>query len=339
MNLDEYFDGNKTIKIPSKVKKFFLKKGKYLNPNNQHPRFRYESILGKKYEPIPKEFEEEEYLQTKDTTQIKNQHLEMNQINETIYALFKKMDLQIPGKEIQRSFMLNGATVPIRVSIGSHKHPHQQVIFVKRPNFSRLIGKTLYNIIQEEKQDFVFNEHLFVETRVPGEIVKYANEEILLFDEKYRINFAKAAARAEFLGMIDDTLPDKNRIVDDKLNTKLFDFDIIFEVDEGKKYNKLMTEYNKWYLESAKQLGFIGSFTTAAVAKSYQDEKKQIAKLLIKNNNQIKELSDLLGEVEILDYEFVDSPKKITLNNKLQKYFGMKNLREYTNEFIYKFGK
>jgi hypothetical protein len=204
----------------------------------------YNQILGKKIENIT-----DKILQYQNNPQQLNIEetiisADKAQAEETIRLVYEEVLKEQKPYEIERKIMLNGATLPIKVNF-LEDELIKKSFYVKKPDTNRIIGAFLYNFIRDTPlMKFAYNEKVFIETEVRGNTLLQEYEDALLVVPEYRIGIGKAAAQAEFLGLYEDVVAERNRIIDDKYNTVLFDFDAVFEpLRHGQRGNHIMMHY------------------------------------------------------------------------------------------------
>jgi len=288
----------------------------------------YQSIKGKTASNIPERFEEDNNLHEEiPAVPFNNNHTEDKKISKKAIGKIATLFGYKKISAIKKHYMINGGTIPLQIGLGNKRNPFKHMMYVKQPDNSRLLGYELYNIISGEAPiQYCFNEHVFVEEGIPAQPAS-TTETLFISIPEYKQKFARAAARAELIGMQEDTFKDSNRLIDSNFNTILFDFNIILEEPQGKRHNFLLTQYSN----------ALEGFMDINTAKAYQDEKKQIAKRLEQRIGHVEQLSKVLGRQQFLDYEDPDFPEPILLNDKIEKYYGQPNLLAYIHKRIHEF--
>jgi hypothetical protein len=288
----------------------------------------YQSIKGKSATAIPERFEEDNNLHEEiPAVPFNNTNTDDKKISKKAIGKIAQLFGHKRTNTIKKHYMVNGGTIPIQIGLGSKTNPFKQIIYVKQPDNSRLLGYELYNLISGEAPlQYCFNEHVFIEEGVQAQPAS-ATETLFIGIPEYKQRFARAAARAELIGMQEDTFKDSNRLIDNNFNTILFDFNIILEEPQGKRHNFLLTQYSN----------ALDGFMDIDTAKAYQDEKKQIARRLQLQIDYVEQLSKVLGRQQFLDYEDPDFPEPILLNDKIEKYYGQPNLIAYIHKRIQEF--
>jgi len=130
---------------------------------------------------------------------------------------------------IRKSIMFNTGTEPIRVRFDREGVKTRKVVYVKRPNANRIVGKYAYNMISGYQPfRFGFNETAFIEEGVSGSPLSSPriDERRYLRRKDYKRGLVKAAVHAAFLDLVGDVIQPDNRLIDTDMNTLLFDFDI-----------------------------------------------------------------------------------------------------------------
>lgn len=232
-------------------------------------------------------------------------------VEETIRIIYETLFGKLNKKtKIERKMMLNGMTLPIKINL-LEDELITETIYIKKPDTNRLIGWFFYNLIQnEQKTIFGYNEKIFVEQEVRGHTLLQEDEELFLVLQEYKIGAGKAAAQAEFLGLYGDVVAERNRIVDDRYNTLLFDFDAILEPMEiGTRGNYLI----KHYLEQKQ--------ADRQMIEAYRNEKKTIAKKVSQNKNLILEFAKCANVLKDQDYG--------TIKDKVFAFSGHRCLKDY----------
>lgn len=271
----------------------------------------YNQILGKKiknltdkildYRNNPAQLNVEEPI-------ISNDEKEVEKTIKLLYeTIFKKKTFNY---EIERKLMLNGLTFPIKINFLENEFIKES-FYVKKPDTNRIIGSFLYNIIRDDPlMKFAFNEKMFIEPEVRGNNLLQEYEELLLTIPEYRVGLGKAAAQSEFLGLYEDVVADRNRIVNDKYETILFDFDAIFEpLKQGQRGNHIMLDYAE-----KKQVDSL-------MVQSYRNEKKNIAKKIMRNKHVVLPFVEQANMLKDNNYG--------TIKNKIQEFSGHKCLKDY----------
>ncbi len=336
MRLNEIVKKENKLSFSKKVKDFFGQSEHCtyipmcICNNHKHIVISYQSIKGKSATDIPERFEEDEALSEEIfTIPFNNKNTEDKKASKKAITKIAEFFTYRQTNSIKKYFMINGATIPLQIGLGTKNNPFKQVIYVKQPDNSRLLGYELYNIINgKENLKYCFNEKVFVEEGIQATPASSV-EPLYITIPEYKERFARAAAQAELLGVQEDSIKDTNRLVDNNFDTILFDFNIILEEPQGKRHNFLLTQYTT----------NLKGFMNKEVARAYQDEKRKIAKRLNNKISYIAKLSNIMGNQQFFDYENPQQPQITTLNKKIEKYYGQPDLLSYIHQRVHEFSK
>ena len=159
-------DEDLLLTLSANVKKYFFDRQYYQNEGLPT----YSRIVGENPLPIPDELRDQRgYL--KEKYMVRNAtRSDREDAEECVKRVFAHMLMQDPDNvsNIERHYMLLGATMPIRLEATVGRHM-RYVFYVKRPNIARIFGKVLYNFLSGlEEQDFLFSDGIYIERDVDG---------------------------------------------------------------------------------------------------------------------------------------------------------------------------
>ncbi len=241
-------------------------------------------------------------------------------------------------KNIGRYFMIASRTIPVKISY-KLKYTHQpELLFVKKPNFRRIVGLFFYNLISGlDEIEYKFNDNIIVEKAIKGTPLNMTFEEMYFDDPNYFINMGRAALHADFLKMEDDICHENNRLVTDDSKTMFFDFDKSFRFTSKPYKNIIQAYYDEYSSDNEEELKHkvfkknMEKFIQY-MRLGYQDERKKVAKRLIMNSSLITKACRVFGKQEMLDGD-----EKVTFDDLIRKYgakygkISVSGLEEYVN--------
>ena len=306
------------VDIPDKLLTFFGKRNWQLGiyiPQKGDNTLSYESVIGKNAEELPEKL---------DPARIKDDGYPFTNIGEedrrNADASASQAIESIYGRDgfgsIERAYMINGYTSPIRVQFKVHGKKTKREVYVKRPDASRIVGKYLYDIISGiPPVKYAFNESVFIEENVPGKLISKSNEKILLRYIDYQEGIVRAAVHAQFLGLPRDVSYGWNRFVDSQLRTMLFDFDLIFQKRDNMK-NPLLNPYREDIDLSSDHFIRVAS-----------QERLEVARRLSENKRRLREIGKIAGTMVECDGK--------TLDQRINEYDGSNSLGDYFESQIY----
>lgn len=319
---EKYAASTEDITIPPKLKEiiestgfgFYFKPFTESRPNCKD--IGYNTILGKRIVGLTDEIlahkEDPEKLKPEQIIKSENE----KEVENAIRTTYMQINGDLPKKsKIERIVMLNGATLPLKINI-LQEGLINDTIYVKKPDTNRIIGWFLYNMIRNTpKNRFGFNEKLFIEEEVKGHTLLQEDDQMMFVIDEYREGIGRAAAHSEFLGLFEDVIAERNRIVDNNYNTILFDFDAILEPRPvGERGNHIM----RYYAEEAKSP--LVKVDTIMV-NAYRDEKRKIAERIAANKNIILPFAQIANQMK--------DPRYGNIRNKVGEFSGHKGLKEY----------
>lgn len=201
---------------------------------------------------------------------------------------------------IEKAYMLKTNTMPLRVDYKARGRK-TRLMYVKRPDTNRIIGKYLYGIISGLKQyRWGFNRAVFIEENVPGSLLDDLNERNYIDDVDYKKGIMRAIVHSDFLSL-HDISNQRNRIIDTKRQTVFFDFNIMFG-DRDHQKNDLLSEY----------IG-IPDFMTNDLFDEYFKERKRVRRRVDDHRKNFDKFVKLIGGL-------VDATGD-TLDQRMKKYF------------------
>ena len=318
MNYFEIYAQNiEDIKISPKLKEIINSTsfGKYIKPYSSKregcKELSYNQILGQGIKNLTQKILD--HRKGKITLTPEEPIISQNEdeIKKTITLIYEDMfKKNIQEHESERKLMLNGATYPIRINFKKDELI-TETIYVKKPDTNRLIGWFLYNLISDTPPTkFGFNEKIFLEQEISGYTLQQEDDDMLLVLPEYKEGIGKAAARAEFLGLYEDVLAERNRIIDNNYATRLFDFDAIFEPTEiEKRGNQIMQHYAK------KQA------IDSNMVHAYRQEKQKISQRIYKLKDIILPFAEQANKLKDKEFD--------TIKEKIYIFSGHKGLKEY----------
>jgi hypothetical protein len=218
-----------------------------------------------------------------------------------------------PGRYevMQRSLMQDGTTLPVKVSFKKNGRASRDVLYVKKPDTNRLVGKYFYDIISGiPSSGYAFNRDVFLEEGVHGSLLSDIPEDApFLHSKTYGLGLARAAAHADFLGLFHDVTAPRNRIVDSRLRTVLFDFNLLFRpCDEERGLELLDNSLEEpWYDKE--------------VVETFLEEQYLIGKRVEEHHKPFFRLARIAGELTDFSYRSIDQ--------RISSYYGARNLEEY----------
>ncbi|MBN2111903.1 hypothetical protein JW707_02260 [Candidatus Woesearchaeota archaeon] len=202
--------------------------------------------------------------------------------------------------DIQKAYMLNTNTIPVRVAYRD-KGKRTKLMYVKRPDTNRIIGKYLYGIISGlEQYNWGFNRAVFIEEEVSGSLLADLNEREYLENPEYKKGIIRAVVHSDFLALHDTAHP-RNRIIDSGMQTVFFDFNIMFGKKDHRK-NELLDEY----------VGLPG-FMDTDIFDEYFKEKRDVRKRVSEHRRSFEKFVRLIGGLR-------DRTGK-TLDERMQRFY------------------
>lgn len=309
------------IEIPQGIINFFLKQGKYiqsLKKGNQTIKLSYDGVEGWNARPVPKEYYNDPYLMEVEEYPLINEDMlsEGRAERMSIWALKLLFGGNNQYLNIQRAYMINTSTVPIKINFHENKKKSKKKLFIKRPDTNRIIGKFLYDIISGiTPMRYAFNHAIFLEEGIHGSVLSQLNENKFINSKNYKEGIAKAIVHAEVLGLYRDVRNPRNRIIDSNLATILFDFNLIFAPKEKNEGNILIEEYQK----------IKGFFDNNTIETIYA-ERKNVASRLEKEQKKVFKFA--LETDSLIDYS------KIGLAQRIKTSYNARNLTEYLEKLI-----
>jgi hypothetical protein len=294
-----------TIKLPAKTKKFFGHTGTLLPDYKGNP-LQYTDLIGDNPSITAKQAEQ---LSEHNTISFTNTSAgETDAIADLVTFLFLELDnkqhIQDPAL-ISRSYCTNTSTMPIEVAITDDYEQYH--FYVKQPCTNRIIGKYLYNLITGGDYSFRFNEHIFVEEKIPGKTADCFAERELTSKDEYLTGVIRANIHSYLLGLDTDMYHPQNRIITDNWQTILFDFNILFSPSQTPQPS----------------LDFCSS---KPLSENYiQDiHENEIATI----RKRLKTQRDILSSFEHAVAELYDH-SYMTINKRISRYYGSDSLTDY----------
>jgi len=315
------------IEIPRGVKDFFAPRGYYINsqvnyaalfghaPGVREARIEKSRLSG--YDVVEHEFT----FSDSKKEQKANQHA-----RNAIKFFFNGGRYS----KIKRSVLFKTSSEPVKLRFAKGGKLSKDVVYVKKPDVNRIIGKYLYNIISGyDEARFGFNETAFIEEGISGNPLSSPriNERRYMTVPRYREGVARAAVHAEFLDALSDVVYPANRLVDSNLNTILFDFNLILVQnvdDEGKPIDDpLFDAYAKDYSRV---------FCTPAINEVYMNEQRAVANRVREHEDEFFTVVGLMGKMnkphdglgrtidEVVDKNFHQGDLKTYLMHKVEEY-------------------
>ncbi|MFP4567600.1 MAG: hypothetical protein ACLFN8_01520 [Candidatus Woesearchaeota archaeon] len=317
MYFEKYAANKQDITMPSKLKNILSSAGLgvYFKPFSSSRKdcveLSYNGVLGRGIVNLTEKI----LRYTHDVSKVNTEELLISKNDQEVQKIIKYMQTQyfedIPKEtKIERKLMLSGATMPIKINF-IHDALITRSTYVKKPDTNRLIGLALYNLIQNDTRiNFAYNEKIFVEQEIKGNNLLEEYDELLLELPEYRDGLGRAAARSEFLGLYEDVVAERNRIVDNQYKTVLFDFDAIFEpLQKGQRGNHLLMHYaDKQKID-------------ATIVRAYRDEKRNIAKNIAQYKDIIIPFAEQANKLKDTEYG--------TIKQKIQEFSGHTCLKDY----------
>ena len=191
----------------------------------------YPSVLGDHPTSIPREyFTDQLLMRTTEELSFDIERMSERQISDRIIiALLNRIFGKGDYSAIKKSYMINTATLPIKVTFDEQGKRSRNVLYIKKSDVNRMIGKFIYNLISGVSESrYAFNSQIFVEEGIRGNVVSRLDESAYLGSTAYREGVIKAAVHADFLGVDSDVTVSRNRLVDLEHRTILFDFNLLF---------------------------------------------------------------------------------------------------------------
>ena len=217
---------------------------------------------------------------------------------------------------IEKAYMLNTNTTPIRVDYNVRGRK-TRLMYVKRPDTNRIIGKYLYGMISGLKQyRWGFNRAVFLEEEVPGSLLADLNEWDYLEDPSYKLGIVRAMVHSDFLSIHDITNP-RNRIIDSKRQTVFFDFNIMFGKKDHTK-NDLLTEY----------IG-VPDFMTNDMFDEYFKERRRVRRRVEDQRKNFDKFVRLIGGLVDITGNTLDERMRKYYDKKMSGRCRVRSIEEY----------
>ena len=232
---------------------------------------------------------------------------------EDLKPLISKMEPKLKYDAIQITVQMKTNTFPLKLNFYKNKKLLPETIFIKKPCTNRLIGKTMYNFIDDYcKNHFVFNEGFIAVKGIEGNTLEKIDVEDFLNNKKYKENLIRAFVKAKFisLGDITSTFEEnvflkRNLLVTPENKISFIDYGNMFS-DDGTKFlqNPRSTRH------------FLDGMLDA-----YKDEHRRIASRI---DEQHKEFFEFLEVIKC-----VQDKHGFSVNERVKKYLGSQNLIEH----------
>lgn len=154
-----------------------------------------------------------------------------------------------------------------------------------------------------------FNEDVFLEQGIHATPLSRLNERLLLESHDYQESLVRASVHAELLLEADMVRP-RNRLIDGKQRTILFDFDQVFGKPGGQPSHLLLDSYLK-----SEQVS--GEWVLDVVA----DEQRSILRRIYKNEREFFHFVDIAGSLQDLVGRTLNSRMRLHGAKSLEDYF------------------
>jgi len=309
------------IDIPRPLITFFKQRNREMEHYVEVPRsskegpvISYKNIEGEQAEEVPPEYtENEELRKTTEEFTFTNKDDAAKEAADrvTIQALNALFGNNRHG-DIKKTYMLHTSTMPIKINFSENGKKSKTDMYVKYPDTNRIIGRFLYDIISGiEGIRYAFNRLVFLEEGISGNTLSHINESVYLSTPEYKDGLVKAAIHADFLGLYQDVVLPRNRIIDSQMRTILFDFNMIFRKKEKGAQNYLLDEYLRKHKKLDKRM-----------IQAYLEEQHRVGKRLEEEEKTLSKFARMTGQL-------IDPLEKMTIDEMIRNYFGTRNLEEY----------
>lgn len=295
------------INIPEEILTFFKQHGRYV-PG----KITYDAVIGKNAEEIPEDLAADEELASLfEEWPFKNMDEKSRQeadavVTEALRYIFHNGRYS----DIQKSYMVNTGTIPVRVKYKKAGGHTREALYVKQANTNRIIGRFFYDVISGKPMpNWGFNEHVFLEQGIHATPLSRLNERVLLESHDYQEGLVRAAVHAELL-LEADMVRARNRLVDYRQRTILFDFDQVFGKPGSEPSHLLLDSYLK-----SKQIS--GEWILDVVA----DEQHSILRRIYKNEREFFRFVEIAGSLQDLAGRTLNSRMRLHGAKSLEDYF------------------
>jgi len=303
------------VEIPESVLTFFRQRGKYVRLPREEGELAvtYLSIKGKQANGIPPEYSQDPRLaESTEEYPFENRGRRSREVadeatEQALRFIFGK------GKfgDIRKAYMINTSTTPIKVAFSKEGKKSRDVLYAKKPDTNRIVGKYLYDtVVNGANSNWGFNRAIFLEEAISGNPLSVLDERVYLQSHSYKEGLVRAAVQSDFLGLHKDIKNHRNRIIDSEMRTHLFDFNIIFPKKEAGSVNFLLDPY----LEDA-------HFFDDELMNTYRDEQHKIARRIDENHKPLFKFAKIVGQL----YDTTNQ----TVDDRIRNFYGSRNLGEY----------
>jgi hypothetical protein len=274
-------------------------------------------------------------LETESNTISKNRK---SQINTELNLITKEIYPELDFNKYKITFELLTHSLPMKINFLKNDKELNETMFIKKPSTNRVIGKEMYNFIQEEyKNIFVFNTEFLAVKGITGNTLEKIDEDVYLANDTYRENLIRSFVRAKFIGLGDITTKKEDKTIkyENKITTKSNDEIFIkrnlLVTHENKilfvDYEKMFREDSTNYLQDYKN---IPNFFEGML-EAYKDEHRKIASNVDKNRKKFFEFLEIIKDSkDVLD---------LTVNQRVKKFLGSTNLIEHYNVMLDSYSK
>lgn len=306
------------VDIPQAVVTFFQQRNQYIRLPRKGKNgiaVTYASVQGKNATEVPREYFNDDYLmQTTEEYPLTNtEEASKREADSSTIEAIKFIFGSGSYGNIEKSYMINTSTMPIKIKFSEKGKKSKKTIYVKRPDTNRIVGHYFYSItsgIQEIK--YGFNRAVFVEEGIHGNTLSKLDERIYLLSQEYKEGLVRATVQADLLGLYRDVQNPRNRIVDSKMRTVLFDFNLIFKQRKPDEVNILLEKYlqRKDFMDNNNRL-----------IEIYKEEQHNIVRRLEERHKCFFKFVKLVGNLADFTGRSIDE--------RIRLFYGAKNLENY----------
>lgn len=311
------------VDIPNPIKIFFKQRGKYFRaPIGDHGerRITYSGVIGRDAEEVPSKYhnniflietvEEYDFSNTSEQSKKDADRMAINAIK-SIFG---------PGNysDIRKTYMINTSTRPIKIRFKQDGRLSKKVLYVKQPDTNRIIGHFFYDLISGHKgARFGFNQTVFLEEAVPGSPLSRLDEQNFMKSKDYREGLMRAAVHADFLQLYSDVRNHRNRLIDSKKQTRLFDFNLMFGPKKPADDVLLQEYFDR------------NSLLEEPLINAYLEERLNVARRAEKNYKNLCRLAKLAGNLADVT--------RLTIDERVNAYNSVSCLEKYFEKKIFEY--
>src|SRR3989344_431536 len=210
-----------------KICKLFEENGLFLSENIGFPD--YHRVRGDNYREIP----DNTLLEHHKTWPVYNEP--WKNLEAAVHACERLGGILLSSRKeeratvLARDFMLEGSTLPIRVTyrITAQRQEHRIAsLFVKQMNLNRIFLSTLYKLANNEQPRIIISESSIVEREVhgPSLIAEYNKNHAILSDSRFKRELIRLNVIAKFISLFDMD-NGVNVVIDRHKQWQVIDFD------------------------------------------------------------------------------------------------------------------